>query len=135
MTDAREFIESVVEPQNVDGAHPRLVFDAAEAAAYNEHIEHQVQLAAVVDRVQALDDGRIDLANEVFNACYGLSGSLNAFYQARLERLMPDRRDLIRWVFLGDTTDQAYATFRGPERALANLSDEERAEYERMHRP
>lgn len=68
------------------------------------------------EALQVINDFHCDASHPLYpnleNAEFELVRTVEEFYKARLSRLMPDRADLIEWVFDQETYEQALATVR-----------------------
>ncbi len=77
-----------------------------ELAAFRKHAE----------ALQVIQDFHCDASHPMYpnleDAEFELVRTVEDFYKARLSRLMPDRADLIEWVFYQETYEQAIATVR-----------------------
>ena len=82
-----------------------LLFGDAELAAIRRYDD-----ADLIVQAWAIKAGRTTEENAVLDAQFVLTAAHCAFLRARLERLIPDRIDLIRWVFDDNTFEQAVST-------------------------
>lgn len=94
-------------PENSPSAFElKYQFADDELVAFRKHSE----------ALQVIQDFHCDASHPLYSdledAEFELVRTIEEFYKARLSRLMPDRADLIEWVFYQETYEQAIAAMR-----------------------